>query len=70
MRGGCRRQHGAGELPAVLPEPTPQGGLAGCRQRMGAHADDPVTAIPADLALLEEEIDALPRPAVGAAAVT
>ena len=60
----------AADVPAVLPEPAPQGGLARRGQRVGAHAHHPVPAACAHLARLEEEIDALPRPAVCSVAVT
>ncbi|MGO9295203.1 MAG: hypothetical protein ACLP52_15240, partial [Streptosporangiaceae bacterium] len=59
----------AAQVPAMLPEPPPQGGLAGRGQPMRPHADDPVPAICAHLTRLEEEIDALPRPPIRSAAL-
>ena len=47
----------AGQVPAVLPEPVPQGGLAGCGQCVRADPDHPAAVIAADLAVFEEEVD-------------
>ena len=60
----------ATDMPAVLPEPVPQGGLARRSQRVGAHAHHSVLAVCPHLARLEEEVDALPRPAVCSVAVS
>ena len=60
----------AGQLPAVLPEPTPQRGLAGLCERVGADAHHPMAAVRAILAVFVEEIEALRRPAVPAESPT
>ena len=49
----------AGQLPAVLPEPAPQRGLAGLCERVSADADYPAVAIRAVLTVFEEEVEAL-----------
>src|ERR1022692_2815842 len=54
----------ARDVPAVLAEAPPQRSPARRGQRMGTHADDPVSALCANLTGLVEEIDALPRPAI------
>lgn len=59
----------AADLAAVLPQPTPQRGLACGSQRMSAHADNPITAASPHLGGLEEEVDTLTGPAIGAVAV-
>ena len=48
----------AGQVPAVLPEPVPQGGLAGGGQCVRADPHDAAAAVAADLAVFEEEVDA------------
>ena len=45
----------AAEMPAVLAEAAPQGGLACRGERVGTHADDPRTAVGADLTGLEKQ---------------
>ena len=47
----------AGQVPAVLPEPVPQGGLAGRGQCVRADPHHPAAVIAADLAVFEEEVD-------------
>jgi hypothetical protein len=53
----------ASQVPAVLPEPAPQRGLAGLCQRVGADAYHPAIAVSAVLAVLVEEVQALRRAA-------
>jgi hypothetical protein len=60
----------AGQLPAVLPEPAPQRGLAGLRQRAGADAHYPAAAVRAVLAVFAGEVDSLRQAAGTIAAVT
>jgi hypothetical protein len=59
----------ATDVPAVLPESPPQGGLARRGQRMGTDANDPVTTVRTNLPGLVEEIDTMPRPAISSVAV-
>jgi len=46
----------AGQLPAVLTEPAPQRGLAGCGQHLGADTHHPAAAVGAVLAVFVEEV--------------
>jgi len=48
-------------VPAVLPEPVPQGGAAGSTQRVRADPHHAAAAVAANLTVLEEEVD----PALG-----
>ena len=47
----------AAQVPAVLPEPVPQGGAAGSSQRVRADPHHAAAAVAADLAVFEEEVD-------------
>jgi hypothetical protein len=47
----------AAQVPAVLPEPIPQGGAAGSSQGVRANPDHAAAAVAADLAVFEEEVD-------------
>ena len=60
----------AGQLPAMLPEPTPQRGLAGFGKRVGADAHHPRAVVRAVLAVFVEEVEALERAAGPAGALT
>ena len=53
-------QVAAGQVPGVLPAPTPHGELAGDGQRVRAP-DRPAAAIAADYAVFEEAVDAAAR---------
>ena len=60
----------AGQLPAVLPQPSPQRRLAGGRQCVGSDPHHPGAAVRAFLAVFEEEVEALRRAAGIAGALT
>ena len=47
----------AGQLPAVLLQPSQQRRLAGCRQSVGSDSHHPVAAVRAFLAVFEEEVE-------------
>ncbi len=60
----------AGQLPAVLSQPSPQRRLAGCRQSVGSDSYHPMAAVRPLFAVFEEEVDALWRAAGITGAIT